>query len=341
MDGVGYKKTAYELVIAFVFLVILSVLIIVYHNKKAPEDTAQNSLQNSSQNISANSGSNVAPIQKLAKEENYCTEPVKYSVGGVDPRFNLSEEALRKILLETENIWENPVEKNLFDYDPDAALKVNLIFDERQQGIIEAKESEERLADLKSFHQQIIDKHENIEATYRNRLNVFNDRVADYERRVADYNSSVEYWKDKGGATQKAYDELKSQKKYLAKTFDNLNKERKAINDLVNQANSLVESENSTVSNFNELLDTYKSKFGNSTEFDKGVFNGSSIAVFEFKDKNDLRLALTHEFGHVLGISHLQTPKSIMYYLMGEQDLNAPRLSIEDLNALRAACQLH
>jgi hypothetical protein len=346
MNGFRSNKTKYELVVGIVLFVILSALIIINHRKKTSEKAVQNSShyfsQNASQKSNANEvlNTNATPIQEPATEKIPCAEPIKYSVGGVDPRFDMNETDLKKILLEAENVWEKPSGKNLLEYSLVAAFKVNLIFDQRQQDIIEAKELEEKLANLKSFHQDIVDKYGNVKSAYKKRMDDFNDEIIDYEGRVASYNSSVEYWKEKGGAPQKTYDDLKSQKMDLEKTYNRLNKEKETINDLVSQVNNLVKSENSVISDFNQSLETYKSKFGNSTEFDKGVFDGNGINIFEFKDKNDLRLAVAHEFGHALGISHVQNSKSIMYYLMGDQDLVSPQLSFEDFSALKAVCKI-
>jgi len=49
-------------------------------------------------------------------------------------------------------------------------------------------------------------------------------------------------------------------------------------------------------------------------------------------------LALAHELGHTLGIGHVDNPQSVMYYLMGEQDLKNPHLTKEDLDALKNVC---
>jgi len=51
-------------------------------------------------------------------------------------------------------------------------------------------------------------------------------------------------------------------------------------------------------------------------------------------------LTLIHELGHALGLNHLENPQAFMYYLMGEQGMENPSLTAEDLQALKEACQL-
>ena len=45
-----------------------------------------------------------------------------------------------------------------------------------------------------------------------------------------------------------------------------------------------------------------------------------------------------HDFFEVLGLDHVENPKSVMYYLLSDQDLEHPALSREDLAELERVC---
>jgi DNA repair exonuclease SbcCD ATPase subunit len=164
--------------------------------------------------------------------------------------------------------------------------------------------------------------------------------VADYKKKLESYNKEVSSWNKKGGAPEDAYNELKKEKKELDALYDKIEAERKAINNLAGKSNDLVNKEKNVVNTYNSNVETYQNKYGQASEFDKGIYDGQKIDIFQFKEMSDLRLTLVHEMGHALGIDHLENPKSIMYYLMNEQDMNNPTLSSEDLVAIKGICKI-
>jgi predicted Zn-dependent protease len=150
----------------------------------------------------------------------------------------------------------------------------------------------------------------------------------------------VDSWNTKGGAPSDVYKDLKNEKSDLSDLHDKLEKERVAINNLIGQGNNLAQKEQSVVNNYNASLNTYKDKYGQASQFDKGVYDGTKIDIFQFNAIDDLRLTIVHELGHALGMDHVENPQSIMYYLMGEQNMANPQPSAEDIAALKNVCQI-
>ena len=70
--------------------------------------------------------------------------------------------------------------------------------------------------------------------------------------------------------------------------------------------------------------------------FDKGLFNGREIHIYEFESQEDLRLTLAHEFGHALGMKHHNDPKALMYPMLEEQDMQHFRLQSADIALFNA-----
>ncbi|MDQ1284349.1 MAG: Peptidase protein [Patescibacteria group bacterium] len=269
-----------------------------------------------------------------------CSEPVQYALGEVDPRFGVSREDLLKYAEEAEYVWEKDFGKNLFKYNPGAEFKINLVFDERQLGTIEADKLEGELGKLEASHNAISKQYDSLSGAYKKRANDYEKDVADYKKELDEYNDDVEYWNKKGGAPEDEYDKLKKKKKELDEEYKNLEKERKALNDLVEKTNNLATKEQQIVNNYNNNLNSYENKFGETREFEKGVFDGLSINIYQFKEAADLRLTLVHEMGHALGMGHAENPESIMYYLMGDQEMENPALTKEDVDALNKICNL-
>ncbi|HLN18801.1 MAG TPA: matrixin family metalloprotease [Patescibacteria group bacterium] len=269
-----------------------------------------------------------------------CQKPLTYSIGNVDPRFHLSQSDFQEIVLSAEKVWEDPISRNLFQYDPNSQFKINLVYDSRQERTQESARLENNLETLENSHEKIINQYEDLNSAYKKRLDNYNKSAVQYEKDLAEYNSKVDSWNEKGGAPSEVYDQLKKKKSELQDTFAKLEKERKTINNLIGQTNDLVEKEKDIVNSFNSNLSSYKNKYGQPTQFDKGVYDGKNIDIFQYNEAGDLRLTIAHEFGHALGIDHLADPQSLMYYLMGEQDLDNPKLSSEDVAALKDACMI-
>lgn len=269
-----------------------------------------------------------------------CQSPIKYSIGRIDPQFGVSRENFVKISSLAEVIWEDPTEKNLFEYDPQSQFKINLIYDQRQEQTIESKKIEEELNQLESVQKKITVQYNSLQSEYQKKKSQYEKDLKEYQDKVEKFNKEVAYWNKKGGAPKDEYEDLKDMEEKLEKMRKNLEKERQEVNLLAQKTNKLVGQEEKIVDSYNSSLKTYNNTFGETQEFEKGVFDGKEINVYQFKELSDLRLTLTHELGHYLGMDHTQNSLSIMYYLMGDQDLENPIPTKEDMNELNKVCKI-
>jgi len=269
---------------------------------------------------------------------NPCSSPLAYSIGSVDLRFNISQDSVMSLAQKSENVWESQTGINLFQYESNAPLKINLIFDSRQKQALEAVVLEQKLGKLKISDANIKVQYDKLYAEYSRETDNYNTLAKKYEKEINSYNKEVSRWNDAGGAPPAEYEKLQKEQDDLEVMRKKLEKERKNINDLINQMNSLASREKQIVGSYNESVRTYSEKYGATREFEKGIFNGQEINIYQFNEDSDLELTIAHELGHALGINHVENPKSIMYYLMGEQDLNNPILTTEDITALKAFC---
>lgn len=271
-----------------------------------------------------------------------CRTPIRYSIGPVDTRFDIRYDQFKKILAEAENVWEKPACLNLFEYDPDAPLRIKMAYDGRQQATSEARSLEAELEALNAKQAALNRQYTGLNAQYNQKSDALKKDIADYEKDLKDYNKDVAYWNGRGGAPADEYDELKEEQDDLKKRYDKLKKQENELNDLAKQINAIAAQENKIVSNYNSEVTTFQNKYGGTQEFEKGVFDSAAgITIYQFKENDDLLLTLIHELGHALGMQHVQNPRSIMYYLMGEQDLDNPTLTAEDMAELKSACALN
>ena len=99
-----------------------------------------------------------------------------------------------------------------------------------------------------------------------------------------------------------------------------------SINQQVQQLNQMNQQLSEQVAGFNT---TFAGK-----QFDKGIFNGKQIVIYEFSSIEDLRLTLAHEFGHALGLGHHDDPYGLMYPIMQKQNLDNFALTSADFDLL-------
>jgi hypothetical protein len=267
-----------------------------------------------------------------------CDRPVRYALGSVDERFGMGGGEIMDLMRQAEEAWDRSVGKNVLEYDPQAALKVNFVFDERQRQTLETRRLESQLEKVETTQAGISDDYDRLAAQYAKKLAEYKADVAAYERDFKKYDKKVAEWNRTGG-TEKEYEKLVSEGKEFVERRDSLEEERRAVNALVDRMNALAKQDKRLVEAYNSELATYRERYGGERQFDQGVYTGQEINVYQFREAGDLRLVLAHELGHALGLAHTDDPASVMYYLMGEQDVERLTLTQEDTEALRAVCR--
>ena len=207
-----------------------------------------------------------------------------------------------------EAIWEEPTGFNLFEYDPKAFFTLNLIFDERQQLTNDQRQLETEISsDTASFDEQ---------------KKLYDIQRTQYDARSKSLKTEIDHYNAIGGAPQDVYDRLE--------------KERKNLKILADQLNILSDRISAKAKTLNVKVDSYNTHVG--YIFDQAIYTGKAINLYEFKNQQDMVLALAHEFGHALSIEHVSNPKAIMYYLLQEQSAENPTLTTTDLDALKVQC---
>lgn len=267
-----------------------------------------------------------------------CDKTLYYSIENLDSRFEVSFEDLESVLLQAESVWESAFGLNLFEYNQEAEFKINLTFDERQQFTLEEKSFREKLEISKTNQGSFTGEYNLLTEQYSAMAREYEIAFELYEKHLLQYNSVVNRWNTRGGAPPKVYEGLEKDRMILENEGELLEQKRLTLNSLATQINSKARENNQLVDEYNTDVLTYNNKFGMQREFDQGDYRGNEINIYQFDTLSDLRLTLAHEFGHAMGLSHVENSASIMYYLMDEQNLLDPKLTEKDTEALRAVC---
>ena len=266
-----------------------------------------------------------------------CPVPLSYRLGTIDESFSLSAAEAKADIEAATQVWERSVGRDLFVYAESAAFTVNFVFDERQEALNQEESQRQELDATRNQNNAVMEQVETLQSQYQDLTRTYKNNVAQYERDLAAYNADVNTYNDRGGAPPEKFSELESERVRLNRVADDLSVTATQLNTLVSEINQLSERGNQLINDYNEEVGVYNEEYGFAREFTQGDYQGDKINIYTFSDKNELITVLAHEFGHALGINHVETSDSLMYYLMDETN-SVTNLSAEDTRAFLAAC---
>lgn len=248
--------------------------------------------------------------------KNPCDIPVAYTIGNIDSRFKISPAEVRNVADDAANRWNNNLHQQVYRYDPNAKLKINLVYDERQQKLDATK------AQISEF-----DKESQTITEFRTKVE---NLSIEYQQDLDDYNARVTYWNSRGGAPADVYSQLNAERA-------SLEQRRIKINQMASLLNTQISENNSNIQDFNSQLEKDKNKIVTSGEY---FTDGTKINIYTYGDEKELRLVLMHELGHALSFSHDNISTSIMYPVLQDQNMESPEASTEDKDLMDKTCAI-
>ncbi len=269
-----------------------------------------------------------------------CQQPMAYSIGAFDDRFGISKDVFLRDIQKAESIWEKSIEKQLFVYKPDGALKINLIYDERQIATQKLQKLGISIDDSQSSYNMLKTKYDVLLTKISVIKKSYAEQSATFDSRQAAYVKEVVYWNKRDRATQEVYDRLTQEKAVLDQLLSQLQDIQNTINANVDELNALAQVVNRLAKSLNVTAGQYNTiSASHGGEFEEGEYvrdvSGSRINIYQFDDQTKLIRVLTHEMGHAIGLGHLENPKAIMYRL--NNGVNES-LTVDDLEALKKQC---
>src|SRR3989344_4525894 len=167
-----------------------------------------------------------------------CDNPIRYRVDTIDPRFKILRGELLSDIERASSIWNKTYGKNLFVYDPEGKLSINLIYDKRQYLTSQINELEGQLSNNKDSISFKIQEYEKDAAFFKQNLEKLNAEISE--------------WNKKGGAPSDVFERLTEKREELKKEADRLNSLSRVLNRSTDSYNVQAGERNETIQTFNQ-----------------------------------------------------------------------------------------
>lgn len=272
-----------------------------------------------------------------------CQEPLTYSLGDIDSRFDITHKELVEIMDEVEQLWESSVDKDLINLSQNGKIALNLIYSEEQKQTDAERQfssritsKEQRASVVEREYKRLSDRYEKAEEDVQQTLDEYNSKIASY-------NQLAKEWDGKE-ATSKVIARFKTLEREISTLEASLKREKQNLSALRERTNAKTEQLNKLIKEHNNLIAEYNDRFSKPRKFDQGRFvkdgDNQAINIYQFGNRAQLKTVLAHEVGHALGLDHVNNPKSIMHNMMAEQNMANLQLTEEDISALKKQCNL-
>jgi uncharacterized phage infection (PIP) family protein YhgE len=279
-------------------------------------------------------------INLAQKKIQPCVNPVTYSIGSIDPRFEIEKEALIKDLKIAENIWDKPAEKNLLEYVPTGGeVTVSLVYDNRQASTNKLKAAGIETEVSKASYNALKSKYDSLAQQIKSEQSEYSSAITAYKRHQDAYNEKVNSLNRRGGASKSEYEQIQQEKIQLENEFSDLKNLESDVNNNISTLNALATRINQLIVQLNLKISQYNQIGASAGEFEEGLYKLDrgiqTITIYEYSDRNQLIRVLSHEMGHALGLNHVADEEAIMYKINQGKNLNATK---DDFTELKKVC---
>lgn len=272
-----------------------------------------------------------------------CATPIRYTIGDIDKRFDISKAEVKKDIEKAIAIWEKPINQKLFVYatsSDNADLSINFIYDQRQKTTEQLADIGSNISTDKATYDALNAEYKKMTAAYAAEKAQLEVMIEKYHTARDIYQKEVDYWNGRGGAPEKEHARLEKIRGDLTTQQDKIIQKQQELNTTVGKINQDGTTLNDWAKALNLNVKTYNTVGATAgREFEEGEYvstiNSQEINIYQYSNQTKLIRVLAHELGHALGLDHIENPKAIMYKL--NEGINE-KLTNDDISELKSLC---
>jgi alanyl-tRNA synthetase len=247
--------------------------------------------------------------------------------------------SLKSVAAAAARIWEFGTGRRRFYEAKNGQLKIRLIYTHRQDAVeaIKLLEAESKLV-LESVNEF------NTEMDRLNRkIDEYNKRMREHDEEVARHNAEVQQYQNQPGRKPAFYQHLKRQGAILNDHAAELRSELNILEMKRKKMDAKRQNIGGEVSDFHKDQVSLEKILARMPDYERlGEYRQKGgerqINLYVVRNKKQLKLLLAHEFGHALGIGHVQQPGSLMYPRETLENTDLRTLQPGDMKAFRKLC---
>lgn len=311
--------------------------------------------------------SNTSLMSQQRPAETLCRGSLSWHVNDIDPQFGLSHSEVTSAVRKAINMWNQAAGAELFEAaesaDTSNSIEINLVFDHRQglrdyvtQTDTQINHLSEQINDLDA---QLADERLKMERDSES-IEAMSARI-EHKRESLD-EMIVRHANQRGQVSRQVaqqMNELQAQAQQLIDTHNTkvvqFQRRQTSFNNKVRMRNQVMEQRNTLAMQRNQTVQSRETEWqrrglgieaGNHNIHIRSSNDGvlvldERITVYTASEHLGLTTLLAHEFGHVIGINHVQGATSIMSARQENMTSGAhpQQLSRQDIEALRLVCQ--
>ena len=271
-----------------------------------------------------------------------CREPLTYRFGDIDPRFNIKKAALANIMEEVESLWRTALNKDLLTYSENGEVMIYLRYGDEQERTEEERSLSRRIQSKQAQVELLQDEYDRLAKSFEKQKGAFESSLNQFNNAVDTYNERLNQWDNWQNIPSDKQQDLKQMQQQINRQQIDLNRKQQNLESLRKRTNAKSKRLNQMIDEQNRLVEEYNRRFSKPHKFDQGRYvregKDERINIYQFSNKAELKTVLAHEAGHALGLDHVENSESVMYPMMGAQNIFDLSLTMEDIAAIKELC---